>query len=182
MNEETSRTQRRPDREFAGHELPDGWLRPQPNNQATLFPGPTDEVLAALGVSRGDVRKWRDLGWISFDIDAMERLDEPDEWELTFVRNLAQSPLSIRQIEELLAGLPRPLRYDPVKTVFHFKYGWVAPYQEDPFEVVDREVEDWIENLREEGDTARLLELAELTHQVISRDDSEESEEIGESS
>ena len=156
-------------------DLPDGWLRPQPNRQATLFPRPTDEILAALGVSRGDVRKWRDLGWVSFDIDAMERLDQPEEWEIGFVRNVARSALSVKQIDELLVGLPRPLQYDPVKTVFHFEHGWVVPRPEDPFEVVDREVEDWIESLRQDGDSDRLRALAEVIDNAIGGDDSEES-------
>lgn len=159
----------------ARQELPDGWLRPRPSMQATLFPRPTDEALATLGVSRGDVRRWRDLGWVSFDVDAMEKLDQPEEWEIGFVRNVARSTLSVKQIDELLAGLPRPLRYDPVNTVFHFEYGWVVRLAEDPLEVVDREIEGWIEHLRQDGDTDRLQALADVIADAIDADDSEES-------
>lgn len=155
-------------------DLPECWLRPQPSTQATLFPRPTDEVLTDLGVSRGDVRKWRDLGWIAFDVDVIDRLDQPEEWELGFVRSLARSSLSIRQIDELLVGLDRPLRYDPARVAFHFAHGWVVPRPEDPFAIVDREVEDWIASLRQDGDTDRLQALAELINDALGGDDSEE--------
>jgi len=155
--------------------LPDGWLRPQPNMQATLFPEPTQEVLAALGVSRGDVRRWRDLGWVSFDVDAMERLDQPEEWEIGFVRNLARSALSVKQIDELLTGLVRPLRYDPENAAYHFAYGWVAPRRGDPFEIVDREVEAWIESLEQDGEADRLKALADVIDAALGRDDTEEA-------
>jgi len=157
-------------------ELPDGWLRPQSNMQATLFPRPTDEVLSTLGVIRGDLRRWRDLGWMSFDVDSMDQLDQPEEWEVAFVRNIACSNLSITQINEFIDGLAKPLRYDPERTAYHFEHGWVmTPRAEDPLDVVDREVEAWIESLAEAGDTDRLRDLANNIEITLEGNDSEEA-------
>ncbi len=156
--------------------LPDGWLRPQPNMQATLFPRPTDEALATLGVSRGDVRRWRDLGWMSFDVDAMDQFDQPEEWEVAFVRNIVRSNLSVTQISEFLSGLAKPLRYDPERTAYHFEHGWVIPPRvEDPFDIVDREVEAWIESLAQDEDTDRLRDLADTIKITLEDGDSEEA-------
>src|ERR1035437_625351 len=104
-------------------QLPSGWCRPSKNDQPTLFPHATDEVLQSLDVSRGDMRRLRELGWVSFDVDAAPQLDEPEVCEISFVRNIARSGLSISQINECLAGLPKPYRYDPTNTTYHFAHG-----------------------------------------------------------
>ena len=145
----------------------DRWRRPAVNVQPTLFPKLADEVLAGLGVERGDARRWRELGWLSFDVDAAKHIDEPEEWEVAFVRNIARSNLSLRQIDELLADLPKPFRYDPVATAYHFEHGWGTPRKEDPFDVIDREVEDWVNDLAQNGRSGRLEALLEAVSQAL---------------
>ena len=103
-----------------------------------------------------------------------------DTWEIEFVRNISRSGLSDCQINELLRELPKPLKYDPAKTAYHFDYGWVTPLDYH-FDIVDRHVSDWIEELGGEGDRARLQQLmSEITEQIdaISQDEEDcESED-----
>lgn len=98
---------------------------------------------------------------MSFDVDALPQLDEPEVWEISFVRNIAQSGFSIAQINKLLTDLPRPYRYDPANTTYHFVHGWVTPLHPAPFDVIDREVDAWIDHLAEQHDGSRLRRLAE---------------------
>lgn len=147
--------------------LTEFWKRPIPNNQTTLFGQPVDSVLNDLDVSKGDLRRWKELGWVSFHVDSVSTLHEPEIWEIEFVRNLARSGLSISQIDELLTDLPKPYRFDPVRTVYHFGFGWVTSCEEDPFEVVDRELESWIDHLAKDGDVRRLRGIVEVINERI---------------
>src|SRR5688572_18431709 len=90
--------------------LPDCLVRPYPDllGQAYLFLQSTDEALAELKVSRDEVRHWQSKNWISFDIDALSKVDDPLICEIRFVRNLARSGLSDALINQFLKGLPTP--------------------------------------------------------------------------
>jgi hypothetical protein len=148
-------------------ELPHGWCRPTATRQLTLFPRPADEALRALRVSRGDLRRWREVGWISFDVDTAAQMHDPELFEIEFVRNIARSALSISQINEFLTDLPKPFSYDPEYTSYHFAHGWVMPLPEEPFTVVDREVEAWIDYLATSGETDRLRRLSEQITEAL---------------
>ena len=147
--------------------LPHCWTRPVPDCQLTFFPQETEEALAELRVTKNDVRKWRCRGWISFDVDAMGQLDRPHQREVEFIRYIALSGLAEFQITELLEGLPKPYSFNPKYVAFHFEYGWVVPVQEDPFDVVEQNVTDWIEQLGAEGDLERLEGLRALIQMEI---------------
>lgn len=152
------------------------WERPCQNTQPTLFPGAVDECLAACGVPPDVVRRWRRLGWISFDIDDLGQIDEPEEFEICFVRNIAQSGLPEDQINNLLSELDKPYSYDPVRTAYHFDYGWVVPRFElnaedldvdETYDVVEANISDWIAWQGDEGNLGQLKELRDQIDEYL---------------
>ena len=49
---------------------PKPWIRPMQTTERTLFPRPVDE-LRHVNVTEDEVRRWRKLGGILFDVDTM---------------------------------------------------------------------------------------------------------------
>ena len=147
------------------------WRRPVQETQLSLFPYPLDQWMAYCEVSRDDVRRWQEQGWISFDVDTLSELHLPNAWELTFVKNLARSGLSDQQINHLLAGLPSPYSYDPLTTAYHLAHGWVqAPRPLDEADVlkfVEEHLDEWITAQSELGNLDRLHDLLSKTWDAI---------------
>jgi hypothetical protein len=145
------------------YEPPAPWQRPVQEKQLSLFPFALDEYMAMLNVSRDDVRRWKALGWISFDVDALSDFHCPNAWELTFVRNLARSGLSDQQIDHFLGELRPPYSYNPLTTAYHFGHGWVqapAPLDEvDVLKVVEEYMDAWIKLQAETGNVDSLHNL-----------------------
>ena len=101
-------------------------------------------------------------------------------WEVQFVRNLALSGLADFQIAQLLEGLPKPYSFDPRYVAFHFGYGWVVPFQQDPFDVIEAHLTDWIEELGARQNIRRLEEVRSLVEaQIESLTDPDEDENEG---
>jgi hypothetical protein len=141
-------------------ELPACWRRPTVDCQPTFFPQPVDALLADVRVTRDDLRRWKCLGWLSFDVDCADTLDLPEEKEIRFVRHLVMAGFGNSEIERLLND-GRRHSFDVETTAYHFAYGWVTPTIEEPFEVVDANVEDWFADLADSGDIDRLKCLAD---------------------
>ena len=162
--------------------LPKCWQRPSKDCQPTFFSEPVEEMLAELRVSRDDLRRWKQQGWLSFDVDAADRIDLPQEKEIRFLRHLVLAGLGICQIERLLTGLPMPYCYDLDSTAYHYAHGWVTPATEKPFDVVDAQVEEWLSHLADNGDVGRLKELAdEIAEHIESMEKAdEETDEVDE--
>ena len=135
------------------HPSSGGWVHPSPTQQRTLFPEPADRVLTECGVSRDEVAQWHEMGWLSFDLEQIEKLDEPERWELFFVRNLVRSRLSNTQIDELLRQLSKPYAYDPERVAYHFKFGWVSPPTVVVEEIIEENLSEWISEKASEGET-----------------------------
>lgn len=153
--------------------LPECWSRPTPDVQRTLFSDATDQVLAALKVSRDDVKRWQSHGWISFDIDKTDSLDWSHGSEIEFVRNIARSGLLDAQIDSLLESLPKPYRFSSQDIAYHFTLGWVAPTRDDPFDVIENNLNDWIDDLAERREVQRLEQIAEQLEELGSEEESE---------
>lgn len=137
-----------------------GWQRvthEKRESQLDFFPKHRDELLAMAKVSLNDAERWHKRGWISFDASALDTLVEPLFSELCFIRNLARSGLSDRQIEQLLSELESPYRYRPTRTAYSFAFGWVQippmPQEEDVDAFVQESMPEWI------ADKARLGEF-----------------------
>lgn len=161
-------------------ELPKCWERPwpEPELQACLFgDDPTDQVLANLKVSRDEVKRWQEKSWVSFDIDETDTLDRFHSGELEFVRDVARSGLLDAQINALFASLPTPYRFSPETLAYSFAYGWVVPSKDSPYELIEANVTDWLENLAEEHEIERLEKLSDTIARHLDAIRSEEEEE-----
>lgn len=159
--------------------LPNYWKRPVSGKviQCSLFTQSTEEVLADLQVSKDDVRLWREKEWISFDVDSHAKLDEPLIWEIEFVRNIARSGLSDAQINHLLRNLPKPYRSNPSRMAYHLVYGWVLPEKEDPFDVIDENLDDWLINQADAENYSRLTKVAERIAELLEVNTEDENAE-----
>lgn len=151
-----------------------GWQRPACDRQPSLFPLPVGEVLAILGVSSGEARRWHEAGWVSFAVDQVTELHDPEQWELAFVRDLARSPLTVAQINELLATLPKPFCYDPECTAYHFRYGWVVPSPVEPRELLETELAHWLAQMGKAGELTQLQAILELVQEAMAQAKREE--------
>lgn len=136
----------------------------QEDHQVTLFREPINEILAELHVSTDDVRRWMACGWISFDIDDIETLDMPYRWEVEFVRNIALAGLNDAQLDEILRPLPKPYRFPPDAVAYHFLHGWVRPAHPDIAQIIEEELDGWLESLANNQDLGQL----QLIHDRIS--------------
>jgi hypothetical protein len=127
----------------------EGWEIPERIDQLDLFGEGRDRVLALAGVSIDEMERWRASGWISFDVRETPTLEWGEICEVTFIRNIARGGLSDVQIGHLLTELPKPYRYDPIRTAYSFALGWVrrplAPSEVDPDEFIEENVSAWIE-------------------------------------
>lgn len=156
--------------------IPDSWCSPHPEVQLQLFGERVEDVLASTHVSRDDLRRWRESGWISFDVDELNEVQMPLVWEIEFVRNVARSGLSNAQISEFLLNLEKPYRFNPELVAFHFSFGWVCPQQHDPDDVVEQHLDEWLYSLAENGDFNRLEQLQDRVFLLL-EDRPEESDD-----
>ena len=83
--------------------LPKCWQRPTRDCQPTFFPQPVEEVLADLRVNRNDLRRWKQQGWLSFDVDGADKIDLPQEKEIRFIRHRVV-PVGVQNL--CIAGRP----------------------------------------------------------------------------
>jgi hypothetical protein len=136
-------------------DMPPGLTRPSPitDHQTGLFRITLADVIARLGVSHDDLRRWHDSGWLSFNENLNEELDEfgdPRILEIQIVRDIVRSGLSDAQIEVLLLNLPKPFAFNPDRIAYSFRHGWiqVEPPVEipEPSEVIEEHIDDWIVN------------------------------------
>lgn len=146
---------------YRNEDLPEWWARPRPDTQPTLFPDPVEVALAELRVTREDLRRWHQAGWLSFTIDNRSQLDWPQQNEIRFVRSLLFSGLGETELRRLAQGLPRPLALDSRSIAYSFEYGWVVPTEKDPDDVVEEHLSTWLEGLASSRNIGRLQMLAE---------------------
>lgn len=160
--------------------LPRNLERPHQHNyrQRTLFSRPTGEALAEMKVSPDDFQRWHSMSWISFNLKETDVIEQPQENEVRFVRNLARSGLSDAQINHLLQELPKPYSFYGEPT-FHFEYGWIVPSVPSggyPFDVVSKNLEVWLEDLANDGNTERLEELASKISELLGQEETADEE------
>jgi hypothetical protein len=133
--------------------LPPSLSHPEPitSNQGNLFRVSLLVVIARLGVSPDELRRWHGRGWLSFDEKTNELLDEFDDsriLEIQIVRDVARSGLTDAPIEVLFCRLPKPFAFDPDRLVYSFRHGWVIaePPVEvpDSSEVIEEHIDAWI--------------------------------------
>jgi len=136
--------------------LPPGLVRPEPVKQPLqcLFKISLATGLARLGVSVDDVRRWHGQGWLSFDENLTDQLDEYDDpriWETQIVRDIVRSGLTDAQIEVLFSTLPKPFAFYPDSLVYSFRHGWARVIPPRTLsDIFDDHLDDWIDECDEE--------------------------------
>lgn len=152
--------------------------------QQNLFPRHPKEVCKEIGLQWWAALRLARDGYLSYDPEAIERLDEAQEAELAFVGSIAATDCDRRMLDYLLAGLEKPYcyRHDRIRYDWH-QGKWVAiPLPEDVAEegyerlkkAHDSDapsrleslrwdaVSDLIEDLRDSEDSEGLRRLGEL--------------------
>lgn len=159
-------------RSDADADLPRWFRRPtlRSGYQPSLFPEVVRDVLARLKVSPDELTRWHQDEWISFDLESAPLLEPVHVGEIIFVRDVVRSGLPDAVLRALFEQLPHPLAVNPDRIAFSFTHGWVLPAftsEPDPGDYVDSNVESWLDQLAEEGETARLIELQERIEQLL---------------
>jgi len=128
--------------------------------EPSLFQDSVDECLTMLHLHRQELRDWLQIGWLSFDIDKVKKIDDPEWTELCFVRDVAKSGLSDAAISKLFKSLEKPYAYPPLHTAYNFALGWVQVTDPPHYkQVIEQHIDQWIEDLADEGKEDRLREL-----------------------
>ena len=128
--------------------------------QLRLFPDLRDDVLAKARVSIDEVARWQLLGWVSYDVTALETLEDYQTAEIVFIRDIARSGMTDALITEMLGELPKPYAYPPSTTAYNFSCGWVEVVFPDMDEMMDQHLEGWVQTKLLAGDEARLAEAS----------------------
>lgn len=137
--------------------------------QCALFPEELATTLATLRVSEDDLGRWAKRGWVSFGPDRQSPLEPHEVNEIRFVRDVMRSGLPDAMIAELLGQLPRPFNFDPDEVAYSFSLGWVlaGPLPEDPSDVVEQHIDDWLDNVAANEDEPRLSELRDKIDDLL---------------
>jgi hypothetical protein len=126
--------------------------------QELLFPQSARELSDKIGLNWWATIKLHEGGWLSFDPESTNALNERQEHELRFVGSLVIGGCTSQLMEELLDGLERPYCYDGRRIY----YDWAERrWRLLPQPVTDPETvfAEWLEALKDEGDVARLEEI-----------------------
>jgi hypothetical protein len=114
---------------------------------------------------------------VSFDIMKAPTVETSQINEIVFVRDLVRSGLPDAYIKMLFDKLPKPFAYDPKRIAWSFSLGWVlAVSQSDPLENVGPCLNEWLEQLAEDGKRVMLYELRDKIDELIALTDGFEVE------
>lgn len=130
--------------------------------QLSLFPDTLSEVMAQLRINIDELDRWYEKKWLSFNPQSIEEIEMPLTREITFIRDIVRSGLSDAYIEQLFSQLPRPLRYDPHKIAYSFNLGWVEAFNPDPSQIIEDNLESWLDDLIDYGDPDKLEHVTSL--------------------
>jgi DNA-binding transcriptional MerR regulator len=137
----------------ARDELPEGMVRPQATSMRgeSLFHVSLSELAANLGISHDELLRWHQRGWLSFEPNPnqiLNQFDDPIMNEIQIIRNVVRSGLTDAQIEVVLSTLPRPPAHNPDRLAYSFRYGWIfvppPPQIPDSSEVIEQNLNEWI--------------------------------------
>jgi hypothetical protein len=150
--------------------LTESLCRPSQEHQMTLFPTTLKELLKELGLTRRELNEWNRRGWTVLT-DAKAKADEPERFELAFLRDITRSGLRPDQVNLLLQSLEKPYAYNPQTILLSFMHGWVQlappPDPPSPSEVIGEHLDEWLSELAESGEAERLAEIAQTVTRLI---------------
>jgi len=134
--------------------------------ERTLFPFKNLEAFEIeTGVSRDEMSRWADKGWLSFEPASVEEYDEPQWGEVEFVKPVVRSGLSDEWIDTLLSKLESPFCYNSKRTFYSFTdQSWkTVPTIPEPEETVD----EYLQGLADDEHWDALLDIAERVNGLL---------------
>lgn len=140
------------------------------DTQGLLLPFTPQEVCDQIGLNWWAAGQLHTAGFLSFNPEAVEKLDERQEVELRFLGVLVSAGCDQTMLTRLLSGLERPYCY---------RLGWVyyewpsqswrllpqPPDEPDPDEVLG----DWIASLEHKGDVSTLQDIQARVTEALNR-------------
>jgi len=136
--------------------------------QEMLFPSLPREVCESLGLNWWAAVKLHTDGWLSFNPEALQALDERQEVELRFIGALVAAGCDDSMLHRLLDDLEKPFCYRPDR-VF---YNWTARSWQllpRPLENAEEVFSGWLDSLEEDGDVSSLEDIKERATDAITR-------------
>jgi hypothetical protein len=157
--------------------LPSWFKKPDPDILRQIcifnFNPKLNEISIEYQVSIDEMKRWHDKGWLSFSPDEKEEINDPDLFEIRFVRDVVRSGLSDACVEKLFSQLSKPYSYNPDRIAYSFSLGWVEyteSYEEiDYAEVIEDHLEEWLDEISEEEDQGKLNNLIALIDNITNR-------------
>ena len=136
--------------------------------QQLLFATSPRAACQALGLNWWAAIKLYEDGWLSFNPEQTERMDEAQEAELRFVGALVLAGCDRAMLETLLSGLSKPYAYYSKRLY----YDWVnRRWRLLPAANEEQEsaFADWIDSLVKSGDKSSLAGILELANDALTR-------------
>lgn len=132
--------------------------------QARLFYPHPRKVCNEIRLNWLTALSLRDKGWLSFDPEAIIKLEEQDEAELRFVGSLVAWGFDESQLDMLLKDLRKPYRYRIERMYFDWlaRKWWLLPCSPD----LDT-IQDVIDTLQQEGEVDVLRSLYEQISEAL---------------
>jgi len=147
-------------------DLLQGFLVPANVSEPTLFPFKSvEEFFVTLEVSKDELNRWFEKGWISFEPGKHAKFDEAEYLEAEFVKSLAQSGQSDEWITKLLSTLEPPYSYNIRNMAYSFATKcWVqVPTEEEIEEIITEHLDGYLSVLPED----ELEELKETIEGLL---------------
>ena len=136
--------------------------------QQLLFPANPRALCQDLGLNWWAAIKLYEDGWLSFNPEQVERMDEAQEAELRFVGALVLAGCDRQMLATLLSGLSKPYAYHSTRLY----YDWVNRRWRllpGPNEEQEAAFADWIDSLVQSGDKGSLAGILELANDALTR-------------
>lgn len=136
--------------------------------QQLLFANTPRNVCQALGLNWWAAIKLYEDGWLSFDPEQTDQMDEAQEAELRFVGSLVLAGCDRQMLANLLGGLSKPYAYHSTRLYFD----WVSRRWRllpDASDNQESAFADWIDSLVQSGDKSSLAGILELANDALTR-------------
>jgi len=142
----------------------------QPDLQLGIFKTKREEVLKQFNIAYASAQQWYKNGYLSFEIEKIEELEEPQFKELVFLNTLFNSGVSLNTIDLLLDKLEKPYAYNLHQIYYDFVKGdWkYLPTKEDFAEENNEDLFSDISAIIEEYEGAENKQITSIIEDLTS--------------
>jgi hypothetical protein len=136
--------------------------------QTLLFPQSARQLCDAIGLNWWAAIKLHADGWLSFNPENANALDEKQEHELRFVGSLVTGGCSPQMLAGLLKSLEHPYCYNGRQIYYDWaERRWRLLPTPSPDSNPAAIFAEWLDSLKSDGDFARLEEIKTEVEQVL---------------